>query len=514
MRGFFEIAETCPDRLAVVDMLPDGRSTRYGELRGLVDRISNGLVRLGVEPGDPVVVVLPNGLDFVAFQLATLQIGAYLVPVNWHFTAEEIAYILGDCGARVVVTAAPYGRAVHRAAERAGTEHRFATAAGVLGFRDLDELLGDDTPPADRRMGSMMLYTSGTTGRPKGVRRRIIDITPEELHTILMRKTYRHFGLVPGDEVHLVASQLYHSAPYAHALMSLNLGHAVIAPERFEPVAALELIERFGVTNTFMVPTMFHRLLALPAEERERHALSTLTRVFHSAAPCPPAIKESMMRWLGEILYEYYGSTEAAVATFVGPREWRERPGTVGRAVEGMEIRILSEDGQELPPGESGLVYVRGVARFEYHRDPGKTRSAMRDRLYTPGDIGYLDEDGYLFLRDRRTDLIISGGVNIYPAEIEAALMEHPSVADVAVIGVPDPEWGHRVVALVQPSPGARPGDALTRALLEHCETRLARLKHPRQFEYRATLPRTATGKLSRSRLRAEFTGGGPSRHP
>ncbi|MBF8186894.1 AMP-binding protein [Nonomuraea sp. K274] len=476
MRGFYEIAADDPARPA---LLGDGSAT-YGELLTLVNRASNGLTSLGTGPGDYVVTVLKNGLDALTMMLATYQIGAYLVPVNWHFTPEEIDYIVADCGAKVMIS------------------------PDALTVRELVDGQSE-MAPGYRRAGSMMLYTSGTTGRPKGVRRRLLDLTPEELYPILMRKSWRHFGLPMGG-VHLVCSQLYHSAPYGQAMMALQFGHSIVAPERFEAAAALELIERHRVTNAFMVPTMFHRLLAVP--ERESYDLLSLTHLYHGAAPCPPAVKQAMIDWLGPILWEYYGSTEAAVATMVSSQEWLARPGTVGRALDGMTFTIVGEDGHEAAAGEPGLVYIGGINRFEYHGDPAKTAAAMRGAAYTPGDIGYLDKDGYLFLLDRRTDLIISGGVNIYPAEIEAALLEHPSVADVAVIGVPDPEWGHKVVALVQPAAGISGGEELTADLLRHCAPRLARLKHPRVIEYRESLPRTPTGKLSRRNVREAYLSG------
>ncbi|GAA3574362.1 acyl-CoA synthetase [Nonomuraea rosea] len=476
MRGFYEIAADDPERPA---LLGDEGAT-YGELLTRVNQASNGLTSRGTGPGDCVVTVLKNGLDALTMMLATYQIGAYLVPVNWHFTAEETDYIVADCGAKVVISPE-------------------ALTVGEL-------LTGQPgTAPAQRRAGSMMLYTSGTTGQPKGVRRRLLDLTPEELHPILMRKSWRHFRLPPGG-VHLVCSQLYHSAPYGQAMMALQLGHSIVAPERFEAASVLGLIERYRVTNAFMVPTMFHRLLAVP--DRESYDLSSLTHLYHGAAPCPPATKQAMIDWLGPVLWEYYGSTEAAVATMVSSQEWLARPGTVGKALDGMAFTIIGEDGQEVAAGLPGLVYIGGINRFEYHRDPDKTAASMRGRAYTPGDIGYLDADGYLFLLDRRTDLIISGGVNIYPAEIEAALLEHPSVADVAVIGVPDPEWGHKVVALIQPEAGVAGGEELTAELLRHCAPRLARLKHPRLIEYRESLPRTPTGKLSRRHVRETYLSG------
>ncbi|GAA3026677.1 AMP-binding protein [Streptosporangium longisporum] len=485
--GFYRIAEADPQRRALIDT--DGTVTTYGELLALVNRVSHGLRARGLTTGDVVAGVLPNGIDAVVMLMATGQTGLYYVPVNWHLTPAEIGYILDDCDARVVVTgpaggaALPVGGALDGVAALAGGQ--------------------PETAPADRTSGAVMWYTSGTTGFPKGVQRPLSGKEPEEtvpLYTWFMGEVC---DLRPGDEVHLVTSPMYHSAPCAHTMFALHLGHTVVIAARFEPETVLELVGRHRVSNAMMVPTMFHRMLQLPAEVRERYDVSSLRQVVHTGAACPVAVKKGVMDWWGPVLYEYYGSTESSVAFAVKPLDWLARPGTVGRPVPGVEARILDADGKELPPGEAGMIHVRSATGgFEYRKDPAKTAASMRGAWYAPGDIGFMDEDGFLFICDRRTDLIISGGVNIYPAEIEAALLEHPSVADVAVIGVPDEEWGHTVVALVQPVPGSAPGP---QDLLDHLGPRIARFKHPRVVEFRDELPRTPTGKLSRSRVREEY---------
>ncbi|WP_036330347.1 AMP-binding protein [Microbispora sp. ATCC PTA-5024] len=494
--GFYAIARRHPDRRALVD--GDGSQMSYGELSALVNQVSHGLRARGLRRGDVVAGVLPNGLDAVVMLLATGQIGLYYVPVNWHLTSPEIAYILKDCDARLVVHGPAFADGVRAACADAGVDVVVEGTAPLAQDRPVGE-------PPDRSAGSVMWYTSGTTGFPKGVQRPLPGRAPEEivpLYTWFLREVC---DLEPGDGVHLVTSPIYHSAPCAHVSFALNLGHTLVIAPRFEPENILELVDRHRVTNAMMVPTMFHRMLRLPREVRERYDVSSLKQVMHTGAACPPAVKRELMEWWGPVLYEYYGSTESAIAFAVKPREWLDRPGTVGRPVPTFEARILGDDGEELPPGEPGMVYVRsGTNRFEYRKDAAKTAASMRGDWYAPGDVGYLDEDGYLFLCDRRTDLIVSGGVNVYPAEVEAALLGHPGVADAAVIGVPDEEWGHRVVALVQRQAG--PGAPVTAGeLLEHLGPRLARFKHPRMIEFRDELPRTPTGKLSRSAVREDY---------
>ncbi|TYB44858.1 AMP-binding protein [Actinomadura chibensis] len=510
--GFYEIARNYPDRPAV---LAPGVPVSYGELHAEVNRLSNALDDLGLRPGDTLATVLGNRAEFLTVLLAAMQSGLYLVPVSRHLTGPEIGYILRDCGAKVVVTESAFAEAVASAADDAGVpEAGRVSVDPVRGYRLMAGLCasGSAHPPAKRQMGSIMLYTSGTTGRPKGVRRPLLDITPEILADVMRQTLMRHLGLAPGDDVHLAIGPLYHSAPCVHAMMALYLGHAVVVASRFRPEHTLALIQRHRVTNTFMVPTMFHRMLALPDEVRERYDVSSLRQVFHSAAPVPVETKRRMMDWWGPVLYEYYGSTESGPVTIASPEEWLAHPGTVGSPVEGVQIKILDPEGAELPAGETGLIYASGHPGFEYHGDPAKTASAMRGDFYTAGDLGRVDADGRLYMSDRRTDLIISGGVNIYPAEVENVLLQHPAVGDAAVIGVPDDEWGQSVVALVEPAEDDRPGGlderALEAELLAFCAPRLARMKHPRRVEFRAALPRTPSGKLSRGRLREDYLRG------
>jgi long-chain acyl-CoA synthetase len=484
--GFYAIAAADPGRLAVIDT--DGTHTTYGDLLAKVNQVSNGLRARGLGKGDVVAGVLPNGLDAVVMLMATGQAGLYYVPINWHLTDSEVAYILGDCDAKVVVT-----------------DEANAVPGAEIGTDGLAEGQSADAP-AERTAGAVMWYTSGTTGFPKGVQRPLPNAEPEAIVPLYVWFLGEIVDLHPGDDVHLVTSPMYHSAPCAHTQFALHLGHTVVITPRFDPVDILERIERHQVTNAMMVPTMFHRMLQLPDDVKAKIDVSSLRQVIHTAAACPVAVKQGIMDWWGPVLYEYYGSTESTIAFSVKPHDWLARPGTVGRPAPTFEAKICDENGMELPPGEPGMIYVKsGLGSFEYRKDPAKTAASMLGEWYTPGDIGFLDQDGFLFLCDRRTDLIVSGGVNIYPAEIEAALLEHPAVADVAVIGVPDEEWGHNVVALVQPAAGAEPGPGLTAELLEHCGPRIARFKQPKVIEYRDQLPRTPTGKLSRSKVRADY---------
>ena len=500
--GFYRIARARPNQIAVVDT--DGSPVTFGELARRVNQVSRALRARGLVAGDAVAGLVRNGREHLELVLATGQIGLYYVPVNWHLAPAEIAYILRDSEAKLVVAAAEHARELPDGALPA---NRLTVGGAVAGWEPYAEF-GRGEPedqPAERRCGLVMGYTSGTTGHPKGVRGPIPDAEPEAVLSGLIEFATAYNAGPTG--VHLVCSPLYHAAPSGHALAFLHAGHTVVIQQKFDPEAVLRDIERYRVTTSHLVPTHFHRLLQLPEPVRDQYDLSSLRALIHAGAPCPVPIKQQMLDWVGPIVWEYLASTEGYVSR-VSPQEWIARPGTVGRPLPGLTVQILGPDGEQLPTGEPGMIYFgyhgRGPA-FEYHHDPEKTAAGRFGDLVTAGDFGYLDEDGYLFLLDRRTDVIISGGVNIYPAEIEQHLITHPSVDDVAVIGVPDHEWGHSVLAVVQPSAGTAADADLADRLLAYCGEGLAPFKRPRRIEFVSDFPRTETGKVQRHVLRDRF---------
>jgi long-chain acyl-CoA synthetase len=350
-----------------------------------------------------------------------------------------------------------------------------------------------------------MLYTSGTSGRPKGVRR---ALTGEDPDTVAPFTSWFFgiFGLKPFDgHVHLCCSPLYHTAVLNFATISIQLGHPVVLMDRFDPENLLALVERYRVTSSHMVPTQFRRLLALPEPVRSLYDVSSLRTMIHAAAPCPQEVKRRMLDWWGPVVVEYYAATEGG-GSVITAQEWLAKPGSVGTAWPGSEVRVLDDNGDDQPTGEPGLVYMRmGASTFDYHKDEEKTLASRARGMFTVGDIGYLDPDGYLYLCDRKGDMIISGGVNIYPAEIESELSCHPAVADVAVFGIPHEEWGEEIKAVVQPADGSTPGPELTAELLGFLDGRLAKFKRPRTIDYVAELPRDPNGKLYKRRLRDPY---------
>ena len=503
--GLWTIAAQTPDRAAVIE--PDGAVVSYAELAARADRLGRGLQALGLDPGATVAGMLPNGADALALFFAALQTGLYVVPVNWHLTAAEVGYILGDSEAGAFVAHQRFAGVAAAAADLAGIDPAARFAVGeVPGFAPLAELGKDSAGrPKQRTTGAPMLYTSGTSGRPKGVRRALTGADPDAVPPFTAW-FFAIFGLKPFDgHVHLCCSPLYHTAVLNFATISLTLGHPVVLMDRFDPETLLALVERHRVTSSHMVPTQFRRLLALPEPVRARYDVSSLRCMIHAAAPCPPEVKRRMLDWWGPVVTEYYAATEGG-GSVITAQEWLARPGSVGTAWPGSEVRVLDDNGDDAPTGEPGLIYLRmGTSTFDYYKDEAKTLASRARGMFTVGDIGYLDADGYLYLCDRKGDMIITGGVNVYPAEIESELSCHPAVADVAVFGIPHDEWGEEIKAVVQPADGVAPGPALTADLLGFLDGRIAKFKLPRTIDYVAELPRDPNGKLYKRRLRDPY---------
>jgi acyl-CoA synthetase (AMP-forming)/AMP-acid ligase II len=499
--SFWSRAGCDPDRIAVIS---ERGVMTYGQLATLANQLSNGLRSWGLRSGETVALLMSNRPEFLAIQLATHQAGLRLAPLNCHLTGTEAGYILADSGARLLIGDEAAGTAVGPAADQAGlpADSRFC-AGRVPGFRPLDSLLGAAAAPHERTAGGLLLYSSGTTGRPKGIERPLSGMGPDaELD--LLASSALSLGMTPGG-VFLSLAPLYHSAPNQHTFSALQLGQTIVLGAGFDPARALDLIQRHSVTDTFLVPTMMHRLLTIPPDVRGSYDVSSLRFVLHAGAMCPVATKQKMIAWLGPVLVEYYGASESGKVTLISSQQWLARPGSVGRAEPGCDVQVCDEQGRRLAPNVPGLLHLKGPRTFIYRGDPDKTASSHQSGYFIPGDIGYLDDDGWVYLCDRRTDLIISGGVNIYPAEIEAELLQHEAVADAVVIGVPDDEWGQRVVALVELRDGRAGTAGLTEELLRQCRERLAGFKVPRVLTVVPGLPRMATGKLNRGRVRADY---------
>ncbi len=511
--GFFASAEAFPDREVLVE--PSGARVTAGELLAMMNRTARGLRAFGVRAGDAIAVVMSNRREVIECYGAAIQSGLYFVAVNWHLTPSELSYILADSSAKAVFTERRFTDVVDRAAGEANIDRSAILAVdGTDGFRSLPEFVEGQSSeaPSDRSAGQIMFYTSGTTGRPKGVRKSFRSVASDELTLTsgigpigrVAPSAGSRASLNP-DLVCLSSGPFYHGMPIASAVSSLDDGGSVVVMDNWTPEGFLHLVGQHSVTYANVVPTMFHRLLALPEEVRRDADVSSLRLVSHAGAPCPVEVKRRMIEWWGPIITESYSSTEGA-GTSVTSEEWLRKPGTVGRPNPGVEIKILDEDGKEVHTGERGLVYITPTLwDFEYHHDAAKTRSARHDDMFTVGDIGYLDEDGYLFLCDRQADTIISGGVNIYPAEVEAVLLQHPAIRDVAVIGVPNDEWGEEVRAVVEPYEPVDATSDLEAELIEFCRSRVAHFKCPRAVDFTESLERDPNGKLRKGVIRAKY---------
>ena len=507
--GFWNFAHRDPNQLALVD--PDGREWTRGELLAGCNQVVHGLRALGLKKGDSLATVLPNGAEMIELYLAATQAGFFLTPINHHLTAPEIAYIVGDSEAKAFIAHERFGAACAAAAKELDFPANARFAIGnVPGFRPYAELKAGQSSDAaaDRAAGQVMNYTSGTTGRPKGVRRPLAPLDPDTMAT-LMSGFLGLFGSKAEDgNVHICGSPLYHTAVLVFASASMHLGHPVVLMDRWSPEEMLRLIEKYRVTTSHMVPTQFHRLLALPEEVRKRYDVSSVRTMVHAAAPCPIDTKRKMLAWWGDAIFEYYAATEGG-GTVIYPADWKQKPGTVGRAWANSEIRILDDEGKDCPPGTPGTVYIKlGAADFEYKGDKKKTDENRRAGFFTVGDIGYLDDEKYLFLCDRKNDMIISGGVNIYPAEIESVLLTHPKVGDAAVFGIPHADWGEEVKAVIEPAAGVAPGPQLAEEILAFCADKLAKYKTPKTIDFIAELPRDPNGKLYKRKLRDPYWAG------
>ncbi|MHB1445985.1 MAG: AMP-binding protein [Acidimicrobiales bacterium] len=488
----FVRSETEPDAAAIVS--PRGTHTWAG-LEAAAARVANGLRSLGLAEGDRVGVLARNRPEWVETQLGSLRAGTRLVPINWHLTAAEVAFILADSGTRVLITDPEDEEVATRAAEEAGVK----TVLVAEGSYDEWVSAQSDVAPESSVGGGVVLYSSGTTGRPKGILRSDQGLGLER--TLEGYRRTGDFYRYENGGAHLVACPLYHAAPPAHVMFALTHAQSVVLMERFDAAEALELVGRHRITSTHMVPTQFIRLLRLPEDLRRVAEVSSLTTVCHGAAPCPEWVKRAMIDWLGPVIIEYFGSSEGTGPLIADSHEWLAHPGTVGRPGPTLAVSVVDEDGKDLPPGEVGTLYFqRSDGAPEYLGDKAKTLAGrLPDGRFTVGDVGWLDDEGYVYLADRGVDLIISAGVNIYPAEVEAVLSEHPAVQDCAVFGVPDDEWGEAVKAAVTLSPGQT---ATAAELMEWCREHLAGFKCPRSVDFHDALPREESGKLKKRFLR------------
>jgi acyl-CoA synthetase (AMP-forming)/AMP-acid ligase II len=502
-------AATHPERPAVVTS--SGATVTFAELEARSCRFAQTLFAHGLRPGDHVAILLPNDDRTHEVVFGAQRSGLYYTMVNTHLTAEEAAYIVNDCGAHTLVTSStlrelaaemvPLTPAVDL---RLMVGHRSDVAEAHVGY---DELVSQypSEPLAHEEEGFPMLYSSGTTGHPKGVRRPLSG-EPFGTYATLNPMLERIMGFAEGD-VYLSPAPLYHSAPLVWSSTILRMGGTLVLMERFDPEECLRLIQEHRVTHAQFVPTMFVRMLKLPDDVRAGYDVSSLRSVVHAAAPCAPEVKRRMIEWWGPIVHEYYSGTEGMGMTWIGPEAALSHPGSVGPAIWG-QVHICSDDGAELPVGETGVVYFGGRtdATFEYNHDPEKTRQSFNDKGWaTLWDVGHVDEEGFLYLTDRKQFMIVSGGVNIYPQEVEDVLVLHPAVADVAVFGVPEAEMGEEVKAVVQAAPGYEPGAALAAEIIAFCRNHLSHYKCPHTVDFTDQLPRGENGKLYKKGLREAY---------
>ena len=511
-----DFASSKPNELALID---EQRSVTWAALDERINRLVNGLRARGLKTGDTVAIVSGNQCEWFELAQACAHGGWTYVPVNWHWVADELAYVFADANAVAVFVDQRFESAVadalrdpRGAAVQVVVGLRCDTSAKVVAdsrYVDYETVVaqGDPSEPTDQMLGGPMFYTSGTTGRPKGVKGALsggMAMTPDIMK--LVAAGFANWLPVPGRT--LLCGPFYHSAQWAFSFLPMIGGSSVVMQHKYDSAAALRLIDEHGCTNVHLVPTQMKRLLDLPDNVKQTFDGSSMTAVWHGAAPCPPAVKRGLIEWWGPKITEYYGSTEGSIISVVSSDEWMRKGGSVGKPLETVEVIVVDDAGNRVTQGSEGTLYFRNKmgTDFTYHNDDEKTKAAhLEPGVFTTGDVGYIDDEGFLWLSDRKIDMIISGGVNIYPAEIEGVLAVHPAVEDVAVIGVPDEEFGESVKALVQVADGVVATDELAKELIAHCRQLLAGYKAPKSVDFVTNIPRTGTGKIQKAPLRAPY---------
>ncbi len=504
-----------PDQPALV-MAGSGDALTFAEFEANANRLAHLFRAAGLRRGDHVAMFLENHLRYFETMAAAERTGLYYTCINSYLTPDEVAYVVDNCDAKVFITSVAKVDIAEAAAAKTPKVEVFLCidADREIGpFRPYDAAIAAHPATAvdDEQLGAAMLYSSGTTGRPKGILRPLPEVHPSEQLPVMQFIT-NMFRMRPGM-VYLSPAPIYHSAPQASVAIALRLGATSVIMERFDPEEYLRVVEQHRITHSQVVPTMFSRMLKLPDDVRSRYDTSSLEIIIHAAAPCPVPVKQAMIEWLGPILIEYYGATEANGFTFCDSEEWLAHPGTVGQPILG-KLLILDDDANPVPTGTTGTVWFEGATNFTYYQDDEKTAESRDEsgQRSTVGDVGYVDDDGFLYLTDRKTYMIISGGVNIYPQEAENLLVTHPKVMDAAVIGVPNVDLGEEVKAVVQVMPDVEAGPELERELLAFCRQQLAHFKCPRSVDFEAELPRLPTGKLYKRLLRDRYWGNTTSR--
>ncbi len=499
-------AQERPDKMAVVSAY--GERT-FSALNQRANQLARVLRDAGLKPDDGVAMLLVNRPEFLEVYYACLRAGFRVTPINWHLTGDNASYIVGNCEAKAFIADIKCQQAAVDALVDNSDQLRLSLAVGgpIDGFENYEDIVdaADSSNITDAEIGSQMLYTSGTTGRPKGVYRKRVIPTAVVNQTASSAQTAAAFN--PETDCTLCTGPAYHAAPLAFNIAApIAAGVGIVMMDKWGAEETLSLVENHKITHTHMVATMFHRLLALPDETRENYNLNSLRYVVHGAAPCPVHVKQAMMDWLGPVIYEYYAATEGGGGFFIGPEEWLTKPGTVGKAPPTADNKICDDDGKEVATGEVGTIYFRAPPqKFVYFKDEGKTASSYMGDYFTLGDMGYFDEDGYLFLTGRSAETIISGGVNIYPQETDDVLLKHPAVADVCTVGVPNDEWGEEVKSIVQLEAGVASSEEMIEELIGFVRERIPTFKAPKTIDFVDDLPRLPSGKIQRRLVRAPY---------